>query len=403
MHGRIGGAAVPVLRRVVLTQLALTLLAAGSGAAQERNLTVSGRGTLEGGRFGTRVVREVRLTLRDNAEFRATIVLPNTTILVTGTWRRPGMGNVDQLILRDVSGAAARGSGSLVYAGRDRGTARRLTLDWSARDGDYTLRMRGTGADDDDDRPGSGWSAGAGTQVYRNIDARAQGDGVARMSGVRGGGAFSIVRARIGTGGDVIVDVRDPTRGEIHGRVRRVDGGRVEVAVRSMFGYTASGTLTIRLRSADEVLAINGDGTGERGSWTLAFDGRGLPNDYLELRPRDDLDDTAIAGRGLDADERGRGTFTQTARTVVDLSRATVALDRRGTGRIIFETRRDRVTVDGRWNASSDGRVTFEVRRINDRSASGTLTIRRARRTFTSIEGDGLMQGGRFAIVFAAR
>lgn len=393
-------AGMPMPRHVVLSPLALSLLLAGSAGAQERNLTMSGRGTLEGGRAGMRDVREVRLTLRENADFRATIVLPNATLLVTGSWRRPGMGNVDQLTVREVSGAAARGSGTLVYAGRGREVARRLTLRWSGRDGDYALQMRG-GADDDErpDRPGSGWSAGTGTRVFQNIDARAQGEGMARMSGIRGG-AFSVVRARIGTGGDVIIDVRDATRGELRGRVRRVEGRRVEVGVRSIFGYTASGTLTVELRSADEVRAIDGEGTGERGAWTLEFDGRGLPNDYVELDPRDDRD---AGGTALDADERGRGTLTQAVGPALDLSRATVALERRGSGRIVFETRRDRVTVDGRWSQGANGRVRFEVRRINDRTASGTLTIRRERNTFTSIEGDGLTQGGRFAIVFAAR
>lgn len=403
MLKRYVGSGVPAMRSpfAMLIPLALSFLVAGSVAAQERNVTMSGRGTLDGGRAGSRDVRQVRLTLRDNADFRATVVLPNATLLVEGTWRRPGMGNVDQITVRDVAGAAARGAGTLVYAGRDRNVARRLTLRWSGRDGDYTLQMRGGAEVDDErpDRPGSGWSAGRGSQVYRNIDARAQGDGMARMSGVRGG-AFSNVRARIGTGGDVIIDVRDPTRGEIRGSVRRVDGRRVEVGVRSVFGYTASGTLTVDLQSAEEVRAIDGEGTGERGRWTLEFDGRGLPNDYVVLDPRDDA---YTGGTPLDADERGRGTLTQAVGPALELSRAAVVLDRRGTGRITFETRRDRVTVDGRWNQGANGRVRFEISRINNRSANGTLTIRRERNTFSSIEGDGLTQQGRFAIVFASR
>ena len=264
--------------------------------AQERNLTLTGRGTLEGERGLVREVREVRFTLRQDAQFSATIVLRDGNVVVRGLWRRPGMGNVDRIELQEAERAPVRGDGTLAYGDRDGMLPRRVSLSWSGRAGSYRLQVEDRSMDDpgDDrpewpDRPGRpgrpgrpdrerGWSAGSGSQVYRNLEARAEGDGSTRMAGVRGG-AFSSARVRIGTGGDVIIEVDDPTKGEIRGRVEEVQGRRVQLRVRSIFGYTASGTMTVQLRDADELQRLEGDGTGERGRWTLSFRGRRLPNE----------------------------------------------------------------------------------------------------------------------------
>ena len=207
---------------VMATSLIATSLVATSGQAQERNLTLSGRGTLEGERGNTRDVREVRLTLRRNADFAATVVLRNSTVVLRGTWRRQGMGNVDRIELREAEGGAVRGEGMLAYADRDAMIPQRLSLSWSGRAGVSRLEVEDRTVIDEGDRPDrpdrpgrpgrlDSWSAGAGSQVYRNLDSRAVGDGFARMSGVRGG-AFSIVRVRIGTGGEVVLDVDEPTK-----------------------------------------------------------------------------------------------------------------------------------------------------------------------------------------------
>jgi len=261
--------------------------------AQERNLTLTGRGTLEGERGIVREVREVRFTLKQNSQFAATIVTRDGDVVIRGLWRRPGMGNVERIELQEAERAPVRGEGTLAYADRDAMIPRRLSLAWSGRAGSYRLEVedRVTGDPNDDrpdwpdrpDRPGRpdrprGWSAGAGSQVYRNIDASADGDGSTRMLGVRGG-AFSYARARIGTGGDVIIEIDDPTKGEIRGRVVEVQGRRVQLRVRSVFGYKASGTMTVQLRDANEVQRLEGDGSGERGRWSLTFRGRRLPND----------------------------------------------------------------------------------------------------------------------------
>lgn len=258
--------------------------------AQERNLTLTGRGTLEGERGIVRDVREVRLTLRRNGEFAATIVARDRDVVVRGRWNRPGLGNVDRIEVQEAERAPVRGDGTLAYADRDAMIPRRLALSWSGRAGTYRLEVEDRdvggyrddrpGRPDDRDRPDDrerdrdrDWRVGDRAGVYRNIDARADGDGRTRMSGVRGG-AFSFVRARIGTGGDAILEIDAPTKGEIRGRVDEVRGRRVTLRVRSVYGYDGSGTITVTLRDDDTVARIEGGGTGERGRWTLDFRGR---------------------------------------------------------------------------------------------------------------------------------
>jgi len=403
MHGRTGRHFIRATAAALAAStwsVAALAAAVPSGAGQERNITLAGRGTLEGGRGAARDVREVKLTLRDNADFAATIVLRNSTLLLSGTWRRPGVGNVEQVEVRDVGGTAVRGEGTLVFQDRSRTAARRLSLEWMGRDGRYRLEV-GTRDADENDRPrGDDWSAGIGEQVYRNIDARAEGDGLTRMSGVRGG-AFALVRARVGTGSDVIIDIDRPTRGEIRGRVRRVDGRRVEVGVSAIYGYTASGLITLDFRSAGELATMEGSGSGERGAWTIEFRGRRPPNDPPSGgsgRGRDD-DREAL----LVATERGRGTLTQDVGPSLDIVQARVALRDDRNGRVVLEARRETVTIDGRWTQGNAGRIQFEIRRVNDLDASGRLVIRRDGRSFTVVEGDGRTPRGKFSIVFASR
>ncbi|MEP7382489.1 MAG: hypothetical protein ABI910_12415 [Gemmatimonadota bacterium] len=381
--------------KVLLQVIAMSSLVATSGRAQERNLTLVGIGTIGGGRSAPNEVREARLTLRANADFAVTVVSRKATIIVKGRWQRPTIGNVDRIDVREVAGVAVRGSGTLSFADRDRMVPRALQLSWSDRAGSYRLELA-TRDGEDDDSP-DGWRAGAGSQVYRNVDARAEGDGLTRMEGVRGG-AYSVVRARIGTGGDVIVDVDRPTRGEIRGRVRRVQGQRIEIAVTAIFGYTATGTLTVRLRSADEVQSLAGSGSGERGPWSLDFRGTGMPNEIPRPNGGDLPDNTALQ---MDRAEGGRGTLSQEGGSTLAIGRATVRLDRAREGHIILEARRERVTIDGRWLEAADGRVQFEVRRVNAREASGRLTIRRDGSSFSTIQGDGRALGKPFTLVFA--
>ncbi|HEX4933072.1 MAG TPA: hypothetical protein VFV33_07840 [Gemmatimonadaceae bacterium] len=371
--------------------------------AQERNLTLIGRGTVESERGLVRDVREVRFTLERNNRFSATLLLRDGTIVVRGFWRRPGLGNVDRIELQEAERAPVRGEGTLVYADRDGMIPRRLSLSWSGRAGEYRVEVEDRDVRDDDrpewpDRPG-GWSAGAGERVDRNIDARAEGDGFVRMSGVRGG-AFADARVRIGTGGDAIIAIDAPTKGEIRARVQEVRGRRVQLRVRTIFGYAATGTLTVQLRDADEVQRLDGDGAGERGAWSLDFRGRRKPNDWP--RPGDDWPDDGGWGT-MDRDERGRGTLTQDVGPTLALSRARVVLDDDRRGRIELEARRERVRIEGRWAPVGNGRVELEIQRINDRRASGRVTIRREGRSFATIDGDGRTGSGRFSFDFTAR
>ena len=117
----------------------------------------------------------------------------------------------------------------------------------------------------------SSWSAGSGSRVFENIDARGAGAGRTDMRGIKGNGSFANVRARVGTGGDVIVDIADPTDGQIRGTVRGVDGATVRLNVTSVYGYRASGTMTIDLTNANAIRAISGSGSGDRGRWSLNY------------------------------------------------------------------------------------------------------------------------------------
>jgi hypothetical protein len=118
----------------------------------------------------------------------------------------------------------------------------------------------------------------------------------------------------------------------------------------------------------------------------------------------------------MDRVVRGRGALSQGLGPTLEISRATVQLDRGREGRIVLEARRERVTIEGRWleasgevggtagsEAEGDGRVQFEIRRINQRVASGRLTIRRERGSFSTIDGDGQTESGRFLLVFVAQ
>lgn len=379
--------------RVLAATVALALVTA-NGAAQERNLTLVGTGSIDGGGTAPTDVREARMTLRTNADFAVTVVSRNTNLVIKGRWQRPTLGNVDRIEVREVGGVAVRGCGTLSYGDSERRIPRTLQLTWSDRAGSHHLELATRDAEDDDSP--DGWRAGAGAQVYRNVDARAQGDGVARMEGVRGG-AYSVVRARVGTGGDVVVDVDRPTRGEIRGRVRRVQGRRIEIAVLAIFGYTATGTITVRLRSADEVRALDGSGTGERGAWSLTFRGTGMPNDVPRPSGGDLPENTALQ---MERGEAGRGILSQEKGGTLDIARATVRLARARDGHIILEARRERVTIDGRWLEAPDARVQFEIRRVNGREASGRLTIRRDGASFSTIQGDGRALGKPFTLVF---
>jgi hypothetical protein len=116
-----------------------------------------------------------------------------------------------------------------------------------------------------------GWSAGNANRVYENIDAHASGFGRTDMRGIKGNGSFANVRARIGTGGDAIVDIADPTDGQIRGTVRSVNGNTVRLDVSAVYGYRATGTMTVELSNANAVRAVSGNGSGERGNWSLNF------------------------------------------------------------------------------------------------------------------------------------
>jgi hypothetical protein len=117
----------------------------------------------------------------------------------------------------------------------------------------------------------SGWTAGSSNRVYQNIDARASGSGRTDLAGIKGNGAFSAVRARIGTSGDAIIDVADPTDGQIRARVESVEGRTLRLAVTAVYGYRASGSMVVELVDDHTVRALSGSGSGEHGQWSLNF------------------------------------------------------------------------------------------------------------------------------------
>jgi hypothetical protein len=59
--------------------------------------------------------------------------------------------------------------------------------------------------------------------------------------------------------------------------------------------------------------------------------------------------------------------------------------------------------VYGRWSRASNGRIDFDISRINERSADGRITIRPDGRSFQSLDGEGRTRGGRFTVQFDSR
>jgi hypothetical protein len=389
--------------RLYLAAVLLTSTAQLS-AAQERNMTIQGDGYIET-RRGRSPVREARMTLRPDGSFAVNLFTSGSQkVLVTGRWDRQRLGNVERINVDQLGGQRADGGGTLNFEDRDHELPRRLSLNGTTAGGRYQLsidsRRSDFPGDDPSDRPNTGGNYGSGSTIYRNIDARAEGDGETRMDGIRGGGAFSVARARIGVGRDVIIDIDRPTSGSIRGTVRNVRGNRIDIDVNAVYGYKASGSMNVVLRDANEIGRLEGSGNGERGRWTLEFRGTGrLGGDGWgggSGGGRDD--DDAI----VDANERGSGRLTQDRGPELEFYRAEVHLDDDHRAEIRLDSRREPVRIYGRWSRGALGGILVDVDRINDRRSDGRIEIRREGRSFRSLAGEGQTGGGRYRLTFIA-
>lgn len=265
-----------------LLVLLATGAALGSGTfAYERNYTIRGNGYVDGtGVAGRLDLNEVRMTLRDNGYFAVTLFIRGERVLVLGNWDRRGT-NGERISIRSVGGQWAQGSGSLVYLRDGDSAPERMVLEGRTSRGSFNVMIqeRGYGRGGNSGDPGvwnrDTWDPRGRTHpsrrvvLRRAIDATTNGRGIVRMAGVRGGD-FSTVRVRIGTNGDVRIDIDRSTRGKIQGELRGVNGDRYVVYVEDMFGYRASGELSLVMRN-NEVSRIDGNGTSSSGSWQFDF------------------------------------------------------------------------------------------------------------------------------------
>lgn len=267
----------------LLVLLATAATVSSGATAYERNYTIRGNGYVDGtGVAGRLDLSEVRMTLRDNGYFAVTLFVRGERVLVVGNWDRRGASG-ERISIRSVGGQWAQGSGSLAYRRDGDSAPERMVLEGRTRRGSFNVMIQewgynrgGTVSD-----PGvwnrDTWDPRGRTHpsrrvvLRRSIDATSYGNGIVRMAGVRGGD-FSTVRVRIGTNGDVRLDIDNSTRGRIQGELRGVNGNRYVIYIEDMFGFRASGELSLEMRN-NEVSRIDGYGTSSNGSWQFDFDG----------------------------------------------------------------------------------------------------------------------------------
>ena len=389
-----------------MTRYVLALIAAlgssSTAGAVERNYTIRGSGYIDGGRASGRMeLSEARMTLRDNGDFAVTLFTRGERLLVRGNWNRGGTGNVERISIENAWGQRAEGSGTIQYRRDGDADPERMVIEGRTRNGPFHVviddaRLRRADTRDPGAWDRGGWDPNGGVRpgnrdrLRSNIDATTNGDGVVRMSGVRGGD-FSSARARLGTNGDVRIDIDHSTKGTIRGEVQDVRGDRIVARVTNMFGYAGSGELVIVMRGSADVARINGSGTSRNGSWQLDFDGNGRRGDDR----RDDRWEDSF-----DRSERGSGQLRQDVGPSIAFDRMRVSLERNHEALIVLDGRRDPVRLIGRWTTGRDGDVTIALQRVNEMRASGRLELQRSRGSVTSLSGNGRTERGRFEVFF---
>jgi len=391
------------MTRYLLAMIAAAGIASGEAAALERNYTIRGSGYVEGGgRAGRMDLSEVRMTLHDNGDFAATLFARGERVIVRGNWNRRGNGNVERLLIESVRGVRAEGSGTIQYRRDGDSSPERLVIEGRTRNGTFHAVIDETRRQSGGSDPGGwdreGWDPdgrtrpGSSNRLRYDIDATTYGDGMVRMSGVRGGD-FSTVRARLGTNRDVRIDIDRSTRGTIRGQIQDVRGDRISVRVTDMFGYTASGDLVVVLRGSNDVARINGSGTSRNGSWQFDFDGN--------ARREDDPWGNGGSGRVDDRTERGSGQLRQDLGPAIPFDRMRVSLQNDREAVVVLDGRRDPVRFVGRWSTGWDGDVVIQLQRVNEMRASGRLELRRSGSRVTSLTGNGRTERGRFEVWFS--
>lgn len=385
------------MTRYVLALIAAVSFPVGEAAAAERNYTIRGNGYIDGGVRSERMaLSEVRMTLRDNGYFAVTLFTRGERLLVRGNWNRR-TGNVERITIEDAWGQRAEGTGTIQYRRDGDAAPERMVIEGRTRNGTFHVVIdedRGRGGNTGD---AGGWDRGGWDRdgdirpgnrgrLRSNVDARSHGDGILRMSGVRGGD-FSRARTRIGTNGDVRIDIEHPTNGAIRGEIEDVRGDRVTVRVTNVLGYSGSGELVIVLNGNNDVARINGSGSSRNGSWQLDFDGNGR-------RGNDGWEDS------WDRSERGTGQLRQDVGPSLAFDRMRVSLERDRQAVIVLDGRRDPVRLIGRWSAGRSGDVVITLQQINEMRASGRLELRRSGGSATSLNGSGRTERGRFEVFF---
>lgn len=385
------------MTRYVLALIAAVSFFGGEAAAAERNYTIRGRGYIDGGgRTERMALSEARMTLRDNGYFAVTLFTRGERLLVRGNWNRR-TGNVERITIEDAWGQRAEGTGTIQYRRDGDAAPERMVIEGRTRNGTFHVVI-------DEDRRGGGNTGDAGGwdrggwdrdgdvrpgnrgRLRSNLDAQSHGDGILRMSGVRGGD-FSTARTRLGTNGDVRIDIEHPTNGVIRGEIEDVRDDRVTVRVTNVLGYSGSGELVIVLSGNDDVARINGSGTSRNGSWQLDFDGNGR-------RGNERWEDS------WDRSERGTGQLRQDVGPSLSFNRMRVSLERDRQAVIVLDGRRDPVRLIGRWSTGRSGDVVITLQQINEMRASGRLELRRSGGSATSLNGSGRTDRGRFEVFF---
>lgn len=385
------------MTRYVLALIAAVGSSSGEATAAERNYTIRGNGYIDGGgRSGRMELSEARMTLRDNGYFAVTLFTRGERFLVRGNWNRRN-GNVERITIEDAWGQRAEGTGTIQYRRDGDAAPERMVIEGRTRNGTFHVvidedRRRGGNSGDVGGWDRGDWDRDVGVlpgnrgRLRSNVDARSYGDGILRMSGVRGGD-FSTARTRLGTNGDVRIDIEHPTTGSIRGEIEDVRGDRVTVRVTSVLGHSGSGELVVVLRGTDEVSRINGSGTSRNGSWQLDFDGNGR-------RADDRWDDS------WERSERGSGQLRQDVGPSLAFDRMRVSLQRDHQAIIVLDGRRDPVRLSGRWSAGRSGDVIIDLQYVNEMRASGRLALRRSGGIATSLNGSGRTERGRFEVFF---
>jgi hypothetical protein len=385
------------------------LLSAPSGA-RDRTYILRGDGYMDPVGPGSRVpVREIRLRLREDGAFSASIDARGERIDVRGTWHRRGKSNVDRLSIGDAFGARADGSGTLQFNRRGSEQPVRLFLEGRTRRGEFRVEMRDDGnrGRGDDRNDGDPMELGRGTRLFRGIDATTTGDGMLRMSGVRDG-RFAVMRARLATSREAVIDIDRGTRGTVRGEITDVSGYTATLRVREIMGRDASGTIEISMHREHEIKRVRGSGTGAKGSWQLDFDG---PNSG---RSTDDYGGWDVGGWGREriplpdrrAREfaiRGRGTLTQDVGPTIVLDRLRILLQHNHDAVVTLEGPGPSVRLEGSWSEGRFGDVVIELGRVNEMHARGRVEMRVLAGSLEYFRGAGQTNLGRFDLHFTGR